>query len=427
MARPIILAMEEYEGTDPNDLDFSDFEPVMGTEVEDLATDIDNTIVAIDDLDTHSEINDIIATEGVGNRPQIAAIALSALEQRLFGSAITVPRVGTESRTRIATEGKNIFKRAWAAIVKFFKKLWSKIKSIFTGDKKKKTKKKAKAVKDANVDAAIKALPVLEDPVVQEVIEQENPTKQQIEQAVKNAKNGGEAIKAISIVSIANKMRKDVSIHSLENNKLRTIKDIVDTLPKATEVINGIDTTIKGLITQLDNVMSTADAIIKNGSSGNSDELKGITEKAEQLKKITMQVLQDVYVPGYKMINGKEIVPLVYEEFRKQKQEKIVETLNYMLTKKDQISANIDKIAEFQTAMDKHSDQMKIYEGLTSEYEVAAEKAGDGSKEAMQSLLSVFKAMMSYYSTLTKVAGAYFKFSDQITLYVMSAAEIKSN
>ena len=425
MKRGIILAMEEYEGADPNDFDFSDFESVMGSDVVDLTTEIDNTVDAVDDVLLHDEITEIIATEGMGNRPQIAAIALSALETRLFGKPMIVPRVGTESNTRVATEGKNIFKRAWAAIVKFFKKLWNKIKSIFTGDKKKKTKKKAKAVKDANVDAAIEALPVLEDPAVQEVIEQENPTKQQIEQAVKNAKNGGEAIKAISIVTIANKMRKDVSIHSLENNKLRTIKDIVDTLPKATQVINGIDASIKGLVTQLDKVMSTADAIIKNGGSGNSDELKGITEKADQLKKITMQVLQEVYVPGYKMINGKEIVPLAYEEFRKQKQEKIVETLNYMLTKKDQISADIDKIAEFQTAMDKHSDQMKIYEGLTSEYEAAAEKAGDGSKEAMQSLLSVFKAMMSYYSTLTKVAGAYFKFSDQITLYVMSAAEIK--
>ena len=425
MKRGIILAMEEYEGADPNDFDFSDFESVMGSDVVDLTTEIDNTVDAVDDVLLHDEITEIIATEGMGNRPQIAAIALSALETRLFGKPIIVPRVGTESNTRVATEGKNIFKRAWAAIVKFFKKLWNKIKSIFTGDKKKKTKKKAKAVKDANVDAAIEALPVLEDPAVQEVIEQENPTKQQIEQAVKNAKNGGEAIKATSIVTIANKMRKDVSIHSLENNKLRTIKDIVDTLPKATQVINGIDASIKGLVTQLDKVMSTADAIIKNGGSGNSDELKGITEKADQLKKITMQVLQEVYVPGYKMINGKEIVPLAYEEFRKQKQEKIVETLNYMLTKKDQISADIDKIAEFQTAMDKHSDQMKIYEGLTSEYEAAAEKAGDGSKEAMQSLLSVFKAMMSYYSTLTKVAGAYFKFSDQITLYVMSAAEIK--
>lgn len=425
MKRGIILAMEEYEGADPNDFDFSDFESVMGSDVVDLTTEIDNTVDAVDDVLLHDEITEIIATEGMGNRPQIAAIALSALETRLFGKPIIVPRVGTESNTRVATEGKNIFKRAWAAIVKFFKKLWNKIKSIFTGDKKKKTKKKAKAVKDANVDAAIEALPVLEDPAVQEVIEQENPTKQQIEQAVKNAKNGGEAIKATSIVTIANKMRKDVSIHSLENNKLRTIKDIVDTLPKATQVINGIDASIKGLVTQLDKVMSTADAIIKNGGSGNSDELKGITEKADQLKKITMQVLQEVYVPGYKMINGKEIVPLAYEEFRKQKQEKIVETLNYMLTKKDQISADIDKIAEFQTAMDKHSDQMKIYEGLTSEYEAAAEKAGDDSKEAMQSLLSVFKAMMSYYSTLTKVAGAYFKFSDQITLYVMSAAEIK--
>ena len=425
MKRGIILAMEEYEGVDPNDFDFSDFESVMGSDVVDLTTEIDNTVDAVDDVLLHDEITEIIATEGMGNRPQIAAIALSALETRLFGKPIIVPRVGTESNTRVATEGKNIFKRAWAAIVKFFKKLWNKIKSIFTGDKKKKTKKKAKAVKDANVDAAIEALPVLEDPAVQEVIEQENPTKQQIEQAVKNAKNGGEAIKATSIVTIANKMRKDVSIHSLENNKLRTIKDIVDTLPKATQVINGIDASIKGLVTQLDKVMSTADAIIKNGGSGNSDELKGITEKADQLKKITMQVLQEVYVPGYKMINGKEIVPLAYEEFRKQKQEKIVETLNYMLTKKDQISADIDKIAEFQTAMDKHSDQMKIYEGLTSEYEAAAEKAGDGSKEAMQSLLSVFKAMMSYYSTLTKVAGAYFKFSDQITLYVISAAEIK--
>ena len=163
MARPIILAMEEYEGTDPNDLDFSDFEPVMGGEADPVISDMDNTIDAIDAVETHTEIVDIIATEGVGNRPQIAAITLSALETRLFGNAVTVPRVGTESRTRIASEGKNIFARAWKAIVKFFKKLWGKITSLFSSDKKKKTKKKAKEVKSANMTLAKKAFTGIED------------------------------------------------------------------------------------------------------------------------------------------------------------------------------------------------------------------------------------------------------------------------
>ena len=138
MKRGIILAMEEYEGTDPNELDFSDFEPVMGSEGTDLISEMDSVTEGIDDLGTHSEIVDIIATEGVGNRPQIAAIALSALETRLFGKPVVGTPVGTESRTRIATEGKNIFIRAWEAISKFFKKLWERIQSVFGGGKKRK-------------------------------------------------------------------------------------------------------------------------------------------------------------------------------------------------------------------------------------------------------------------------------------------------
>ena len=150
MKRRIIVAMEEYEGTDPNDLDFSDFEPVMGTgEGDQIIDGFDSTVDSIDMLDTHTEITDIIATEGLGNRPQIAAIALSALETRLFGQPVTVPRVGTESRTRIATEGKNILARAWDAIVKFLSKIGKWFKELFSGDKKKKVKKKKEEIKSA--------------------------------------------------------------------------------------------------------------------------------------------------------------------------------------------------------------------------------------------------------------------------------------
>ena len=150
MARPIILAMEEYEGTDPNDFDFSDFEPVMDPSEGSLVSGgMGDVVDAIDDIDTHTEIVDIIAIEGVGNRPQIAAIALSALETRLFGQPVVGTRVGTESRTRIATEGKNFLVRAWDAILKFFNKIAKWFKSIFSSDKKEKVKKKKKEIEKA--------------------------------------------------------------------------------------------------------------------------------------------------------------------------------------------------------------------------------------------------------------------------------------
>ena len=150
MKRGIIAAMEEYEGTDPNDLDFSDFEPVMDPSEGSLVSGgLDEVLDTVDIIDTHDEITDIIATEGLGNRPQIAAIALSALETKLFGQPVVGTRVGTESNIRIASEGKNILARAWDAILKFINKISKWFKSFFTSDKKDKVKKKKKQIKEA--------------------------------------------------------------------------------------------------------------------------------------------------------------------------------------------------------------------------------------------------------------------------------------
>ena len=146
MARGII-ALEEYtDSSDPNELDFSTFESVISTEIDDV---IDGTEMVTDTVEycqVHSDITNIIATEGYGNRPEIARIALASIEKRLFGKPMVATRVGTESRSRIATEGKNVFVRAWQAIVKFLKNLWKKIKSFFGADGEKKSKKKKKDI-----------------------------------------------------------------------------------------------------------------------------------------------------------------------------------------------------------------------------------------------------------------------------------------
>ena len=88
---------------------------------------LDNVQEGIGNVRTHGDITSIISTEGFGNRPQIAYIALNAIETKLFGKSISV---GTESRSRISLESDNIFRKVWDAIIKFVGKIYSWLKDF---------------------------------------------------------------------------------------------------------------------------------------------------------------------------------------------------------------------------------------------------------------------------------------------------------
>lgn len=147
MKRGIIVAMEEFDDVSGSQYEAGDYYMPDMEIYDSVDQDSDTVVDAIDAVDTHTEIVDIIATEGLGNRPQIAAIALSALEQRLFGKPVVGTRVGTESRTRIATEGKNIFARAWDAIIKFIKRIFKAINDFFGKKKEKEWEDRSKEAK----------------------------------------------------------------------------------------------------------------------------------------------------------------------------------------------------------------------------------------------------------------------------------------
>ena len=114
---------------------------------------LDNVQDGIGSVRTYGDITSIISTEGFGNRPQIARIALCAIETKLFGRSISV---GTESRTRVSLESDNIFTKVWDAIIKFIGKIYSWLKDFLGVNSEKmieeRIEKKQSAL--ANIDTA---------------------------------------------------------------------------------------------------------------------------------------------------------------------------------------------------------------------------------------------------------------------------------
>ena len=447
MARPIILAMEEYDGTDPNDLDFSDFEPVMGTEGTDLVGDMDNTIDAIDDLETHSEIVDIIATEGVGNRPQIAAIALSALETRLFGSAVTVPRVGTESRTRIATEGKNIFVRAWDAILKFFIKMWERIQSVFGEDKKKKTKKKAKQVKEAKVDQAIGVMVVMSaNSFAKDVIETPGPIpEEKVETIIEEVREkvGGYANDDLDHISYlvknnlkATKMLSE-NVNFFAGKDCKGPREIIEQMDEVFRFINvGYDQT---MLKKLDNRIEVLKDLGKLRDGYEKHITNSVLDSADQSIFLEARnshlVLSKSLIPGYYTVakeNSKyssfdvmehELVRLTKEDIVNAKPN-FYDQYMYILKNKKDIASKMEKIADFNDAIKSLSGKIKEYSDKIN----GLKKSIDGKKdpkirEVGTALLDDFKALLNTLKSHVTVANACILFADSLHQSIMQLSD----
>ena len=436
MARPIILAMEEYEGTDPNDLDFSDFEPVMGSEGTDLVEDMDGTIDAIDDLGTHGEINDIIATEGLGNRPQIAAIALSALETRLFGSAVTVPRVGTESRTRIATEGKNIFARAWAAIVKFFKKIWKRIESLFSSDKKKKTEKKAKQVKEAKVDGVMQVISKVTPSEIEQAESSGSPD------GVGSGESKGENANLKKLFKVVVALKKDTSMFS--GSDLKGPKEIVNYVQNMISVLEGMDSEGKSLMASLDEKIKTTSKVLETSEQykgTNAKFSKSITDElgetnyseAMDLRNKFNAKIRNFIVPGYKSadqgdsrklsLESTSLVPLSSGDMSGVKANIAKDHVEFLLSNKDYVADKMTKIAKFKDAMDRHNNKIKEYTLILEKTEKKVADVDAGFKPVIDSLMESCKAIIAYYRLLITIASSYFNFADSTHRYIMMCSE----
>ena len=447
MARGIILAMEEYEGTDPNDFDFSDFEPVMGSEGTDLISEMDTAIEATDDLDTHMEITDIIATEGVGNTPQIAAIALSALETRLFGQPVVGTQVGTESRTTIAIESKNIFIRAWEAISKFFKKMWQKIQSVFGEDKKKKTKKKAKQVKEAKVDQATGVMVVMSaNSFAKDVIETPGPIpEEKVETIIEEVREkvGGYANDDLDHISYLVKNNLKATKMLSENINLFAGKDCKG--PR--EIIENIDDVFRFIKTGYDKDMfSKLDRrveILKDLGKLRDGYEKHITnsvlDSADQSIFLEARnshlILSKSLIPGYYTVakeNSKyssydvkehDLVRLTKEDIVNAKPN-FYDQYMYILKNKNDIAAKMEEIANFNDAIKSLNDEIKKYSDKIDGLKKSVDKKKDPKiKEVGGAVVEDFKAMVNTLRSHVTVANACIVFADSLHQSIMQLSD----
>ena len=453
MKRGIIVAMEEYEGTDPNDLDFSDFEPVMGNEGNEIISEMDSVIDATIGVETHMNITDIITTEGLGNRPQIAAIALSALETKLFGKPVTVPRVGTESRTRIAAEGKNIFLRVWDAISKFFKRLWERIQSVFGGGKKEKIKNKAKQVKEADVKEATQVMEVVShNTTAKEAVASPEPiSSEKIETIVKEVK---EKVKA--------KVKKEPKPAETEpenkqdegSKKLDEIDELVKANIKATKMLSeNVNLFASGDCQGPKNIIEGMDEAMKFFDQRNENEiLESLDKRIEELIEIGKKengfkeylspetrdkslrswyseiktqdkVINTILVPGYAIestmfkrwnLKQDDLTRLTKSYIRLKKPDFYQHYL-YILENKDLISKKIEDIADLtdrvkslNDAIKKHSDKIDI---LKKSIDVIEDSEIGGVGDM---IIKEFKEILGTLRLRATVANAYIAFADAI-------------
>lgn len=424
MARGII-ALEEYtDSSDPNDLDFSTFESVVSGEVEEIGADMEMAVDAFDGVSEHQELTNIIATEGYGNRPEIARIALASIEQRLFGKPMVATRVGTESRTRIAIEGKNVFVRAWQAIVKFLKNLWKKIKAFFGADGEKKSKKKKKEVDEAKVDAVAAAIDKVDEAAVESGKDTSAPEKKAESSAIKMMKA----------------MRSSKEMYGYDGTKLYGPKEILGpAFKKITAIPSLIDSEAKkvtfeleeGTFKILDSVMAGSknkvdDKSTSNSSTYSNEDTDGLSKYAEEERAKLKQAIDDTFgntfIPGmvgvvggggleipkvttlhnYQDIMGKYITATWLKEQAK-----------YLLENKSLVSKGYDEIMTLQRAMLKHGERV---EKLSDELDKIInssdlpDDAGDAAVAGMANMAA--RNLISWYQSLIYAGTAIVKFGD---------------
>ena len=437
MARPIILAMEEYEGTDPNDLDFSDFEPVMDpSETNSAISDLESTIDAISDLGTHTEITEIIATEGVGNTPQIAAIALSALETRLFGQPVVGSRIGTESRTRIATEGKNVFVRVWQAIVKFFTKIWNRLKSLFSGGKKS-GEKKSKEIKKAKVGETIKATDKLNTPKAKDMMDSgKKPTREEVKEATGDSND--EAAKAfVNALHLSTLIRKDINLFSRDGvgpvELLSKNYNPYVHLDENTWYDDYEEKIVDSLEKYLDLLSDYHDSLEK----GNPDESKIQEAENDELEENVNKILEcfnDLYVPSFKefkLFNAAEVrkthfVKLTEADIANPRTP-YIEHAKFILKEKDKVAKLFEDISNLGDKLDGYLDERSKKLKEISKVVDTINFSNDKYERVISNKLNLASsALLVTDMAQLNIIDSFIKFTDSLHRLIMMCDENKT-
>ena len=437
MARGII-ALEEYtDSSDPNELDFSSFESVISGDADEITGGLETALDTIDDVEQHRELTNIIATEGYGNRPEIARIALASIETRLFGKPMVATRVGTESRTRIATEGKNVFVRAWQAIVKFLKNLWKKIKSFFGADSEKKSKKKKKDIDDAKVDAAAKAIDNVDD----SAIESDSSAPTQEKQSKPES----------SVIKMMKAMRTSKEMFGYDGRKLHGPKEILGpSFKKITAIPSLLDSEAKkvtfeleeGTFKILDDAMKNTDYKVDgkdvSGSSSYSDKDTGdlakyIEEQRVELNKAIQDTFGGTFIPGMVGVvggGGGQIAKVTtvhnYQDIMRNNITAtwLKEQAKYLLDNKALVSKGYGEIMSLQRELLKHGERINKLSDKLEKIINSSDFTNDTNDKLVVGMANVsVKNLISWYQSLIFAGTAIVKFGDTAHRLIMMCDE----
>ena len=416
MARGII-ALEEYtDSSDPNELDFSTFESVISTEIDDV---IDGTEMVTDTVEycqVHSDITNIIATEGYGNRPEIARIALASIEKRLFGKPMVATRVGTESRTRIAIEGKNVFVRAWQAIVKFFKKLWSKMKAFFGGGggggDKGKTKKKKKEIENTSVDEVKKDLQKIESSDITQ----------------------GSESKASKVLEM---MKKEPYLYGIVNGRdvmgpsqmLEYVLDIKDIVEDLSDEFTDAEADIKDLI-------EVYKKSHKKELSANFDYDEMIKENAKFSDGILSAVegLAKTLLPNFSFIEinrETHTFSIVKHHHANELMENagfdwLKNELMILLEHKDKIAKSFDKLATLNDAVEKYGTKVNELNSYVNKEQASIGNIDDASpmlSKVQSVILSMTRMSVKLLSVFVGIVALQSRYVDAVHRVIMAASD----
>lgn len=343
MARGIIAAMEEFNdgsGAEYNEGEY--YVPDMET-YDSMDQDSDAVIDSIDTIATHTDITDIIATEGLGNRPQIAAIALSALETRLFGQPVVGSRIGTESRTTIAIEGKNIFIRVWEAIVKFIGKIFKWFNELFDKKKEKEIKDRAMQIK--------KTVKAIDKKKILDTIDSLDPGNPLADSLIKTLKNtylfGYDKDKSELIVPV--KLIEEISIANIKKSmqELTSHNDAVS----ADKAFNASDDSVVDIYIQ-----EAKDTLKANYDKAKADKsrIPNMSYYVFDDKKFTIEIVK---VPNAIFILGNNITFDVMRTICKD-----------MINNLDKIVGVLDDLVDLLPSLKVVSDALKQLQSAASSY-----------------------------------------------------------
>ena len=424
MSRKIIALEESTMDIGHNKLDFSDFEPIMSGDLEGVVKDIDLTLGGLCSTRTHGDITSIISTEGFGNRPQIAHIALSAIETKLFGRSISV---GTESRTRIVMESKNIFTRTWDAIVSFFKKLWLKVKSLFTSSGEKRAESKKEDIKNTSTENTIKKL---QDGPKSKIPEDEIPS---------NLKED-----SLLIVNLISSMFSKPQLFAVEDPHKRDGNligpaDIIDSLKKLPTLLESISKTAEMVGDVLKNdITPMINEIEKLGN--NKDKVTEVTNTytvmhqtlvSELNAKIT-KIFNHSYVPNMLMVQKSNydetaIVNVMRSyHYRDLLHAKKLDTnwgiseLIKLLKRKDEVADLFSSVKDCYGQLNRHGEIVDSYNKIIKD--LAKDRESQYGVHPLQRILiSIGEVNVAYYSRNVTIANAYVGFLDSAYNLIMEA------